>query len=162
MRARSLIAILFVLIAAPSVFALDAACEAVVKASEARIRQAAWHSITEMGSGMRMEVVKADGKFYRQVGGKWTKFPVNIDDAERKLLAQIRSGEIKLTQCRVVGSDVVDGVPVTVVSSRTELPGAAPGDAKLFIGKRDGLPYRQTGEAFKVVYRYTGVVAPKL
>ena len=161
MRFRCLSLFLFALVATPSVFALDATCEMVLKASEARIDQPAWHSITETG-GMRMEAIKANGQFYRRTSEKWTKFPVNIDDTERKLLTQIRSGELKMTQCKVVGSDSVDGIPVTVVSSRTELKGAPPGDAKLYIGKLDGLPYRQTGEKFTVVYRYKGVVAPKL
>lgn len=161
MRFRSLSLFLLALVATPSAFALDATCEMVLKASEARINQPAWYSITETG-GMRMEAIKAGGQFYRRTGEKWTKFPVSIDDAERKLIAQIRSGEWKMTQCRAVGNDSVDGVPVTVISSQTEVKGVPPGDAKLYIGKIDGLPYRQTGEKFTVEYRYKGVVAPKL
>ena len=159
-RIRSLIPILLV-VAPPSAFALDAACEAILKASEARIKQPAWHSITEIGGGTRMEAIKSDGQFFRKTGGKWAKFPASVDDAERKLLAQIRSGEVKLTQCKVLGSDVVEGEPVTVVGSRTEMQGMPAREAKLYIGKRDGLPYRQTGENFTVVYRYKDVVAPK-
>jgi hypothetical protein len=161
MRIRSSIPLLLALVS-PSVFALDAACEAVLKASEARIKQPAWHSIADFAGGMRMEVIKTNGQYFRQFDGKWGKFPINLDDAETKLLAQIRSGEIKLTQCEVLGSDTVEGTPVTVVSSRTEMQGAPPAGAKLYIGQLDGLPYRQTSENLTVAYRYKDVVAPKL
>lgn len=124
------------------------------------MKQPAWHSVTDIGGGTRLEVIKANGKFYRQTGKKWSLFPIDIDAAERSLLTQLRSGEAKLTQCKILGSEVVDGVPVMVVSSRTELKGAPPGDAKLYIGKMDGLPYRQVGSTITVVYRYKGVVAP--
>lgn len=150
------------LIITPSAFAIDSACETVLAASEARIAQPSWRSISELSGGSRVEMIKANGQFFSQRGGKWTKFPVNIDDAERKLVAQVRSGEIKVSECKVVGSEVIDGMPVTVISSRTELKGAAPADSKLYIGKLDGLPYRQIAARVSVVYSYKGVVAPAL
>lgn len=163
MRSYSLTTLLLTFVITPSALAFDTACEPVLKASEARILQPTWHSITELADGMRMEAIKVDSQFYSQRADKWTKFPVNIDDAERKLIAQIRSGEVKLTECKVIGTDVVDDIAVTVVSSRTEMKGAPPGDAKLYIGKLDGLPYRQTtSSGLTVVYRYKGVVAPTL
>jgi hypothetical protein len=161
MRVRCLIPLLLV-VASPSVSALDAACEPVVKASEARINQPAWHSIMEFGKGERMEAIKVSGQFFHQIDGKWAKFPVNLDVAEGKILAQIRSGEVKLTDCKVVGNDIVEGVPVTLVSSRTEMTGVPPSGATLYIGKQDGLPYRQVGDGVTVVYRYKDVVVPKL
>lgn len=162
MRIRPLILLLPALLAAPSAFALEPACEAVLKASEARLKQPAWHSISELDGSMRVEMIKANGQFYRLDGGKWTKFPIDIDQMERKLIAQMRSGEAKLTQCKEVGSSVVEGIPVTIVSSRTELKGAPPASSQLYIGKADGLPYKQTGEKVNVTYRYKGVVVPKL
>lgn len=152
----------FLILVSPAVFSLEAECEQILKASEALIKQGAWHSITEIDGGMRIEAIKSNGKFYQQVGGEWTAFPVNIDDAQRTVLAQIRSGEIKLTQCKVVGSGIVEGVPVTVVSSRTEVYGAPAAGAQLHTGKIDGLPYRQTTDNITVVYRYKGIAAPKL
>jgi hypothetical protein len=161
MRTSVPMAILLAL-ASTSGLALESECEAILKASEARMKQASWHSITELEGGMKMEVIKSDGTFYRNVGDQWVVFPVNIDDAERELMAQIRSGEIKLTECKTIGSDVVDGVPVTIVSTRTEMPGAPAGTGQLSIGKADGLPYRQTADHLTVVYKYKGVTAPKL
>lgn len=161
MRVHCLIPLLLA-VASPSVLALDAACEPVLKASEARMKQLAWHSIMKFGNGERLEAIKASGQFFHQVDGKWTKFPVNLDVAEGKVLAQIRSGEVKLTDCKAVGNDIVEGVPVTLVSSRTEMAGVPPGGATLYIGKQDGLPYRQVGDSVTVEYRYKDVVVPKL
>jgi hypothetical protein len=161
MPIRSLIPLLLAA-ASPSAFALDAACESVLKASEARMKQPAWHSVIEFGDGMRMEAIKSNGQFFQQIEGKWTKFAVNLDAAETKLLAQIRSGEVKLTDCKVLGTEVLEGMPVTAVSSRTEIEGAPPGSATLYVGQQDGLPYRQTAKDATVTYRYKNVVAPKL
>ncbi len=160
MRFNTLGLLLLFFLATPSAFALDATCEMVLKAAEARIQQPTWHSITQVGE-MRMEVIKADGQFYRRIGEKWAKSSVNIDDAERKFIAQARNGEWKMSECKVAGNDKVDGVPVTVVSSRTEVKDMPPADAKLYIGKSDGLPYRQTGKDMTVEYRYKNIVAPK-
>lgn len=161
MSIRSLLPLLLAA-APPSAFALDAACESVLKASEARMKQPAWHSVIDLGDGMRMEAIKASGQFFQQIDGKWTKFAVNLDAAEASLLAEIRSGEVKLTDCKVLGTEVLEGVPVTVVSSRTDIEGTPPGSATLYIGQQDGLPYRQTADDATVTYRYKDVVAPKL
>jgi hypothetical protein len=161
MRVPWLIPLLLAVVS-PSVLALDAACELVLNASEARIKQPAWHSIMEFGQGKRMEAIKVNGQFFHQIDGKWAKFPINLDVVEGKLLAQIRSGEVKLTQCKVVGTDTVEGVSVTLISSRTEMTGAPPSGATLYVGKQDGLPYRQVGDSVTVVYRYQAIVEPKL
>jgi hypothetical protein len=148
-------------IGAASAYALDANCELAIKASENRIQQPAWHSIAET-DGLKMEAIKLDGKFYNNVGGKWVAFPINLDDAERTLLAQFRNGKAKISNCKQIKNDTVDGVPVVVIATRTELKGVPPADAQLYIGKDDGLPYQQTGTNFKVVYQYKNIVAPKL
>ena len=162
MRTQPLIFCLAIIVT-PAAFALDAACDLVLKASEARINQPAWHSISELAGGKKMETIKVDGAFYQQMSGKWKKIPFNLDDSERKLLAQIRAGEVGLSECQILGNDTFDGKPVTVIKSRTEVAGAPVASAtKLYVGKSDGLPYRQVGEKVTVEYRYTGVVAPKL
>lgn len=145
-----------------SALALDAACNPMVTASEARIKQAAWHSMTVVGGNYRIEHMKLAGSFYSQNGGVWKKSPVNFDDAEKGMVAQIKSGEIKLTQCSSGASDVVDGVPVTVFKSRIELKGAPARDSTLYIGKADGLPYRQVADTVNVTYKYKNITAPKL
>jgi hypothetical protein len=157
-----LFALSLLALASPAVYALDAKCQAVLDASEARIRQPAWHSTMEFAGGIRMEAIKANGQFFRRTDGKWAKFSIDLDAAEGKLLGQIRNGEVKLTQCNVVGSDMVDGTAVTVVASTTEMPGVPPAESRLYIGQQDGLPYRQTGKSVTVIYRYKDVAEPKL
>lgn len=161
MRLQSLV-YCFALMTASPAFALEAACEPILKASETRMTQSAWHSINEINGTMRIEFIKANGQFFKGGDGKWEKFPLNLDESERKLNARVRAGEVKLTQCKDLGSDTVDGVAVTVISSRQEMPGAPASESKLYIGKADGLPYRQVGDSVKVIYQYKGVVAPKL
>ncbi len=160
MRARTLLCYFSMVAAAPA-FALDTACDPVMKASEVRINQPAWHSVADLAKGKHMETMKVDGQFYQQMNGKWKKVPFNLDETERKMLEQVRAGEIKLSECNALGNDTVDGKPVNVVSSRTEIPGApVAGPTKLYIGKSDGLPYKQVGEHIKVIYSYSGIAAP--
>ncbi len=76
--------------------ALDAACEPILAASEARIKVPAWRTVSEVNTNFKLETLKVDGKFYNRIdSGKWKVMPSNIDEAERTLLAQIRSGEVK-------------------------------------------------------------------
>ncbi len=161
MRTNFSIAIFFALTSIPAL-ALEPACEAILKAGETRMQQPAWHSITELVGGMKLEFIKSGGKFYHNNGDGWAVFPVDVEAAERDLIAQIRSGEIKLTQCKKIGSDVIAGVDVTIVSSHTEMQGLPPATGQLFVGEDDGLPYRQTAKGMSVIYKYEGVTAPKL
>ena len=162
MNAPNMIAGLLMVAVSPMAMALDAACKPIVDASEKKMNQAAWHSIATLKSGAHIESMKAGGGFFSNVGGVWTKTSANFDTAEKDMIRQMNSGEIKLTLCKSLGSEVVDGVPVNVVSSRIEMPGAPAADPKLYIGKSDGLPYRQAAGTVDVVYRYKNVSAPKI
>ena len=162
MRRNELVATAFLLLAAGNAVAADSGCNPILAASEARIKLSAWHRVTTLTGGMRMENMKIDGKFLHQIGGVWMKSPVSFDQAERDMLAQIRSGEVKLMQCASAGSDIVDGVPVNVITSRVEMKGAPAADSKLYIGKLDGLPYKQVGETVNVTYKYKNISTPKL
>lgn len=152
----------FMLLAAANASALDAACIPILTASEGRMKLASWHSVTIINGNMHMENMKVNGMFFRQVGGAWMKSTINFDTAESDMLAQIRSGEVKLSQCKAGGFEMVDGVPVSVVSYRVEMKGAPAADSKLFIGKLDGLPYKQIGQSVNVSYKYKNISAPKL
>ena len=156
--------IVFLLVASisPAVLALDSACKPILDASEKKMNQAGWHSIATLTSGTRMESMKADGGFFRNVGGTWMKSPVNYDTAEKDMIAQMKSGEVKLTLCQSAGSEMLDGMPVTVFTSRIEMKGAPAEDSRLYIGKSDGLPYKQSGKSVQVVYKYKNILAPKI
>jgi hypothetical protein len=165
MKTRTLTFTLSLLLALPQTSsALDAACEPILAASEARMKMPAWHSASEVNGGnFKLEAIKADGKFYIRTGkGKWSLSPINIDETEQKMLAQIASGEIKLAQCKDEGSETVEGTATRVISYRVEIKGGPAADTKLYIGKADGLPYAATSDKAKSRYSYTGVVAPKL
>ena len=64
---RRILLLLAILGVCDSATALDAGCEAILEASAARMAQSAWHSVTELAGGTRMETIKAGGKFYRRL-----------------------------------------------------------------------------------------------
>lgn len=143
--------------------AFDAACAPYVKASEKTSAQAARHQVISMGADLRTESIIKDGQMYMQVNGKWMKGPPNFFKMEKEQYADLKSGKIKLSDCKKLGRETVDGIATTVYSLRTEIPGMpVPKDpAKIYIGD-DGLIQAQSGEGYKIRIRYTGVVAPKL
>jgi len=152
---------LFVFFAAVPAHALDAACEPFIAAAEKGLQQPARHSVSELTSGMRMEVIVTGGKFYTMTGGKWRLMKMDLMAAERELNADVRSGKIQLTGCKKLGKESVEGVETAVLAYTLTMPGAKAVSAKAYIGK-DGLVYAQTSPDMKVRYRYTGVTAPKL
>lgn len=144
-------------------FALDAACEPILKASEAKLTQAAWHSTVET-EGAKLESIKVDGQFFMSMDGKWQKSPMNLDDAEKTAISMIKDGSIKVTDCKDEGNETVDGVAVTVLSYHSEAGDLGGGAVKLYIGKDDGLPYKSVTDDGKTTSstRYQDVSAPKL
>lgn len=146
-------------------YALDAACAPFVAAAEKTAAQPARHSVSQLDATTRAEAIIIGGKMYMQFAGKWMKGPPNFVATEKQLNAQMRSGEIKLSECKKLGRESVEGISTTVYSYRMKMPGTTLGSetpAKIFIGD-DGLVYAQdSGDGAKVRYRYTGVTAPKL
>lgn len=147
-----------------AVAGLDAACKPIISSSEARAAKAMWESVTVVSpNDFKMEAMKVGGQHYtRMTGSKnWKKSAIDLSDAERKVVADVKSGKIKISKCKSEASETVDGVAMQVVSYTVEMTGAPAASAKLYIGKSDGLPYAQTGENMKTRFRYTGIVAPK-
>lgn len=139
----------------------DAPCESIIKACEARTNVPAWQSVMEVGS-TKLEALKANGQYYmRRNGGEWKK-TVSIDDTERDFVAQMKSGQIKLSDCKNEGSEMVEGVDTNVITYQIEMPGAPAARSKLRIGKADGLPYAQSSDTMKAGYQYKNVAAPNL
>lgn len=146
--------------------ALDAACEPLIKSSEAKIAQPAWHSIIA-SDGKKIEAIKVDGQFFMLTDGKWRKFPMDLDKAEKIAIAQMQSGGIIVSDCKDEGTEIVDGTEMNVLSYTSAIPGSGfpATSARVFIGKDDGLPYKVIDtekDKTPVIYRYEGVVAPKL
>ncbi len=145
-----------------SAFSLDAACAPMLATGEAKIKQAAWHSVMLSGKDFRMENMKVGGGFFRQMNGVWSKSPVNLDEAEKAMLAQVKSGEVKITQCSRGPVETIDGVAVYPFKSTVEMKGAPAQVSTLYIGKADSLPYKQVGATFTVTYKYKNISAPSL
>lgn len=148
----------------PPVFALDAACEPILKASEAKLAQTAWHSTVE-SEGTKLESIKVDGQFFMNMDGKWEKSPMNLDEAEKIAIGMIKDGSFKVSECKDAGTDSIDGIAVNVLSYHSGEAGElGEGTVKLYIGKDDGLPYKSVMEEGKTTSatRYKDVSAPKL
>lgn len=153
--------VLFTLL--PPAFALDAACEPILKASEAKLAQAAWHSTVE-SEGTKLESIKVDGQFFMSMDGKWQKSPMNLDEAEKIAIGMMKDGSLRVTNCKDAGEDTVDDVAVTVLSYQSEAGDLGGGAVKLYIGKDDGLPYQSVTDDGKTTSstRYKDIAAPKL
>jgi len=151
------------LLCSPSSHALDAHCEAYLKAVEKTTAQPARHSVTDLGGGMRAEAIILGGRMYMQVEGRWMKGPANFLKAEQKLNADVRSGKYKLYDCKKLGRESVGGIATTVYSYQLNIGGLPQSKepAKAYIGD-DGLIHAQASDGTKVRTRFTGVTAPKL
>ena len=75
MRTLFLLGFISAALSAPT-HALDQACEAILSASEARLKLASWHSVTLINKSLRLEVIKANGQFYNNIDAKWSKSPL--------------------------------------------------------------------------------------
>ncbi|HRJ53758.1 MAG TPA: hypothetical protein PLE99_13405 [Candidatus Thiothrix moscowensis] len=144
-------------------FALDAACEPIVKASETKIAQPAWHSVTE-GDGIKLEAMKVDGQFFMAMDGKWQKAPMDMDTTEKITIGMMKDGTIQLSNCKEDGTETVDGVEMTVLSYHSDMKDIGSGTAKLYIGKADGLPYKllsdSADEQHTQTIRYQHITIP--
>lgn len=144
--------------------ALDAACEPYVKAAEKSAAAPERHSVTQIDAETRIEAIKFNGAAYMKMDDAWMKAPPNVITAENKLTAELRSGKLKIWDCKKLGRETVDGIATTVYSYQMEMPGMpklAGEPAKAFIGD-DGLVHAGSADGAKVRFRYTGVTAPRL
>lgn len=144
---------------------VDAACQPVIQSGEAKLGQAAWHSVVE-GYGLKLESIKVGGQFFMNMDGKWLPGP-DMTHAEKVALGMLKDGTIKLLDCKEVGTETLDGVEMTLLEYRSESKELGSGMTKLYIGKADGLPYKShsktdDGQESVQTNRYKDVVAPAL
>ncbi|WP_020396927.1 hypothetical protein [Thiolinea disciformis] len=163
MKSSLILSAFMILVSHTSAFALDSACEPLLSSSAAKIAQPAWHAIHSEGEAIRI----ADQSFMK-MEGQWMKSPIDLNQVEQQVIDQVKSGAIKVTDCKEAGTETLDGKAMRIFTYTTEVlnSGIPAAKAKLYIGKEDGLPYLQTDvddkEANQVTYRYTGVKAPSL
>ena len=154
---------LLTLFAYSPAFALEAACEPLLKSSEAKLAQTSWRAQHSAG-----EAIKIADKSYMKIEGKWIESPLDLDQVEKQVIESMKSGELKVTGCKQEGTEELDGKAVLVFVYTAEIPnsGMPAATAKLYIGKEDGLPYLQTGidekDPMKVTYTYKDITAPQL
>lgn len=153
------------LFAASPALAVDAACEAYLRAAEKSAGQPARHMISE-SDGTRLELITVGGHAYTRFGSdKWESLPpsasAHLVSAEKKLVAAIRSGEYRISGCRKLAAEKIDGAPMTVYAYTLAIPGMPAGEAKAYIGA-DGLVHGQRADGAVVRHRYRGVTAPAL
>ena len=143
---------------------VDPACAPVIKSSLARAAAPAWETVTVVSPGnFKMEAIQFGGQsFMRMNGERWKKAPMDLAKGEQQVVAQINSGQIKLSKCKDGGDSTIDGIPTRIIHYTVEMAGAPAAASTLHIGKADGLPYAQTGDKVKTHIRYRGVTAPKL
>ena len=153
--------LLSLLTLSPTVLALDASCEAFVAAAEKSVQRDSRHAVSDLGGGLRTEVIVIGGKSYLKADRGWRMMPMDLLDHERKLNAEMRSGKMPVRDCQRLGSETVDGIATTIVRYTIAMPGAPVATAKAFIGA-DGLIHALSADDTKVRYRYTGVTAPAL
>lgn len=157
------LALIFLIMPLHNAFALDAACKPILKASDASASAPTWQKINTLTGkkDYKMEIRKIKGQYYTySSGGDWKKQDAGFEKAVQSFTGQIRSGVIKISQCKNEGTEIVDGVNTIVISYRIEMTGAPAANAKLYIGKADGLPYAESSDATQSRYSYKNVVVP--
>jgi hypothetical protein len=126
-------------------------CPAVTKAFEAQQKRP-WR----MSFKGQEAMIKVDGAAYMRQGDTWVKMPDNA-------VAATMAGDTTFTECRSIGPDTVDGMPMVgyeykAVPKKLEM---TPRAARVWIGTADGLPYKWEMEGKVETFNYTDVKAPR-
>jgi hypothetical protein len=113
------------------------------------------------------EIINTGKALYIMVDGKWH----NSDITSAQLQEQEESSrkKAKLTTCKLVHEESLDGVPVRLFTAHTETEYGA-SDQQMWIAKKDGLPVRETIEMTmgehagtshaEIRVTYSGITAP--
>jgi len=157
MKLRPHFLIPLTLLATPALAKVDAACEPVIAAAEAKVAAPAFHDRKQM-EGMTMEMIKLGEDLYANTGGGWRHMTAAASKSLGGFRKGVDSGEISLSQCKKLGRETVGGRS-TQVYQFTSTAGGMTGTGKVWVGD-DGLPYRETAEGSDGTVSYTGVTAP--
>lgn len=151
--------------ALPTALAFDTACDPLIKASEAKLAQESWHSVTET-KDEKIQAIKLKGEYFVEFDGKWQKAPMDMDQAEKAAIELIKSDTIKITDCKEEASETMDGIEMMVFSYSSEMLGSGipKTTSKLYIGKEDGLPYKTLldQEGSMNTIKYKDISPPKI
>jgi hypothetical protein len=113
------------------------------------------------------EIINTGKAMYIMVDGKWHNSEVTSAQLQEQEESSRRKA--KLTTCKLVHEEALDGVPVTLFTAHTETEYGA-SDQQMWIAKKDGLPVRETIEMTmgdhagtsraEIRVSYSGITAP--
>jgi hypothetical protein len=145
-----------------------AACRPLIEAEKKQI-ETPHHVYMVDGSGSsakKHESISAGGVMYIQVGGKWRRSPLSLQDMREQLEQNLATATVYT--CQHVGDESVTGTAASVYTAHTENEGVK-ADVRTWVAKGTGLVLRQeedmdTGDGEKrhlsLRYEYTNVQAP--
>lgn len=153
-------------------FAADAECQPLFDAMNRLFKTPSHQYLKQTNSitgdkAVASEIVNDGNAMYIMVDGQWHHS--NATGAQLQEQEELSRKKAKVTTCRLVHEETVDGVPVNLFSAHTETEFGA-SDQQLWIAKATGLPVREIIEMsmgdhagtsraeIKVVY--SGVTAP--
>lgn len=152
------IALVCLVIGGPAFAAAEAACKPVIDADKARAAATHWH-MRKTFAGSGMEVIRVGEDVYANMGGTgWKKMPPAM--AKTMTHAGSQAEQFDVRDCKKLGEAKVDGVDTSLYSFTTLMKGQPPFKGKVWIGTKDGLPYREQGDQHEGTTTYQGVSAP--
>src|SRR5689334_17556066 len=140
--------------------AADASCDTLTSSMTA-VRSMPHHSTTHMstasGRTTDIEAIILKDTAYLKLGDEWTQMDAGA--ASRQHMGGFKD----FTNCRVVGSETVNGTPTQIIHF-TRRVGEKSGEGRAWIGDHDNRPYKLEGQvgdgALTTVFQYDNIKAP--
>ncbi len=131
--------------AAPSL-ADDDACKPLFDAMTHLFNTPSHQYVTQTSTALgskpqASELINTGKAVYVMVDGKWHLTPMTAAQMQEQEEANRKNA--KVTECRVIRQESIEGVPVTVYGSHTET-GYGVSDQQIWLAKATGLPLRET------------------
>lgn len=140
--------------------ALDMACVKAISAANLKMIDAPAFRSTKKFGNTSLDLIKAEGRLFMRMGAEaWAPASMTL----KELRDAVQQAEALVQSCERGGSDTVDGVPTQVYRFTVKDP-TLPNTtvrAQVWIGARDGLPYREESPAVKASTTYVNVVPPR-
>jgi hypothetical protein len=134
------------ILGAPVTFAQDPACKPLFDAMTHLFNTPSHQYVTQTstalgGQPQESELINTGSAMYVLIDGKWHASHLSAAQLQEREEENRKSA--KVTNCKVVREEAIDGVPVTVFNSHTET-GFGVSDQQIWLSKSTGLPLRET------------------
>ncbi len=150
-------------------YGLDASCEPLVNGFKNRIAQPAYRITNKSPIMGNWIIIKINGKKYTGDGKEWELLDVSPDETDLKMLEEIKNKKLPVTDCKVLGSQVLKNKKVNVLAYTLSM---SIGDKvvkiaiKQYADAKNGLVYKEERNAMGQVsvteYAYTDIKVPKI